>query len=108
MHRSPGDSPEATAAAEKAASAEASANADSSNAAAYARDALLAVATEADDVIGTVTVASAATIPQVVVIPIDVVLPLSNSFSCIGNVVKTAFAALPALAPIASAHRQLQ
>lgn len=69
LHRSPGGSPEATAAAEKAASAEASANADSSNASAYGRDALLAVATEAD-LLATVTVASAAKVPQVVVTPI--------------------------------------
>lgn len=82
LHRTPGDSPEATAAAEKAASAEAAANADSSNAAAYSRDALLAVATEADDLTATVTVASAARVPQVLVIPIDHLLPLFRYLFC--------------------------
>ena len=60
--RSPGKSPEATAAAEKAASTEASANADPKNASAYGRSALSAVDTE---LVGRVTVASAASLPQV-------------------------------------------
>lgn len=64
LQRSPGDSPEATAAAEKAASAEASANADSTNASAYGRTASTAVATAGRDLIATVTVASAANLPQ--------------------------------------------
>ena len=65
LHRGPGDSPEATAAAAKAASAEAVANADSTNASAYGKDASLAVATGDGDLTARVTVASAASLPQV-------------------------------------------
>lgn len=71
LHRSPGDSPEADAAAAKAASAESSANADSCNASAYGKDALLAVATQAGDLTARVTVASAASLPQVAVMHVD-------------------------------------
>lgn len=63
--RSPGDSPEATAAAEKAAAAEASANADPKNASAYGRGGVPAVAMSDSTLVAHVTVASAANLPQV-------------------------------------------
>ena len=64
MQRSPGDSPEATAAAAQAASAEASANADPSNAASYGRQ--NAESTVRDGpLVAKMTVASAASLPQV-------------------------------------------
>ena len=64
MQRSPGNSPEATAAAAQAASAEASANADPSNAASYGRQ--NAESTVLDGpLVAKMTVASAASLPQV-------------------------------------------
>jgi len=64
LQRSPGDSPEATAAAAQAASAEASANADPSNAASYGTRS--GESTVLDGVlVAKMTVASAALLPQV-------------------------------------------
>lgn len=117
LHRNPGDSPEATAAAAKAASAEASANADSSNASAYGKDALLAVATEADDLIATVTVASAASLSQVGFMHVDSLGPVYIWFFSLTVLWVNAFraanqpccchspVALSAFALFASAHK---
>ncbi len=64
LQRSPGESPEATAAAAQAASAEATANADPSNAASYgARSGESAVLD--GPLVAKMTVASAASLPQV-------------------------------------------
>ncbi len=67
LKRSPGDLPEATAAAAKAASAEASANADSSNAAEYGKNSVgpAVLDTVEQPLVAKVTVASAAALPQV-------------------------------------------
>lgn len=65
LQRAPGDSPEATAAAEQAASAEAAANADGSNAAAYGKSRGGSAVLSIDKpLIAQMTVASAAVLPQ--------------------------------------------
>ena len=73
LQRAPGDSPEATAAAEQAASAEAAANADGSNAAAYGKSRGGSAVLSIDKpLIAQMTVASAAVLPQVKKISVQV------------------------------------